>query len=225
MRYLYETHMHSSEVSACARRPAALQVRYYKQLGYTGIIMTDHFTNGFSNCPSHIPWKEKMDFIKSGYDIAKVEGDKCGLDVFFGWEYTIKGSDFLTYGLDMEFLLAHPDIDYLSIEDYSAIVRENGGFLAQAHPYRDDYFVLHKFPVNHRLIDAVEVYNSSIPEHNNKKAFEFAEKYNLPKIAGTDSHGRHNEYHHGIELNKKANNIQDIIDAITTREIKLITKL
>ena len=220
--FKYETHIHSSEVSGCAKKTAARQVKHFKQKGYTGIVFTDHFINGYSNCPRNLSWYDKMKFTASGYEIAKNEGDKCGLDVFFGWEFTIKGSDFLTYGLDLDFLFAFPDLDRFPIEKYSTVIRENGGFIAQAHPYKDDYWIQFKFPVDYRLIDAVEVYNSSIPDMANEKALRFAMKHNLPMQAGTDSHGRHEEFCSGIELPKKAKNIFDIINAIKDRDVKLI---
>ena len=222
MGYIYETHMHSSEVSGCAIKTAAEQVRIFKQKGYTGVIFTDHFTNGYTNCPRHISWKEKMLFTISGYLNAKREGDKCGLDVFFGWEYTIRGSDFLTYGLDLDFLLSNPDIDYLSIDKYSKLVRDNGGFIAQAHPYKDDYYVEHKFPVDHKYLDAVEVFNPSVSDIVNEKAWYFAEKYDLPMLAGTDSHGRAGKLFSGIELDTKAESIYDIIDDIKNCKVKMI---
>ena len=222
MEFLYETHMHSSEVSACATKTAVWQVHSFKEKGYTGVIFTDHFINGYTRCPNYLPWDEKMRFTVQGYEKAKIEGDKCGLDVFFGWEYTIRGSDFLTYGLDIDFLLAHPDLDRLSIEEYSAVVRQNGGFLAQAHPYKDDFYIDYKYPVDHRLIDAVEVYNSNIPDKTNKKAFIFARKYNLPMLAGTDCHGKPGQFNSGIKLAERANNIFDIIKAIKTHNVELV---
>ena len=223
MGYKYETHMHSSEVSGCAKKRASQQVRDYKDKGYTGVIFTDHFTNGYTNCPRHLSWKEKMLFTVSGYEMAKKEGDKCGLDVFFGWEYTIKGSDFLTYGLDLEFLLSHPGLDKLPIDKYSQSVRDNGGFLAQAHPYKDDYYVEHKYPVDHIYLDAVEVFNPSVPDKVNEKALIFAKKYDMPMLAGTDSHGRQSQsYYSGIELDKKAENIYDIINAIKNHNVKML---
>ena len=35
-RYLYETHMHTSEASACAGSTGAQMARAYKEAGYTG---------------------------------------------------------------------------------------------------------------------------------------------------------------------------------------------
>ena len=221
MEYLYETHMHTSQVSRCGIKPAVQQVRDFKKKGYAGIIVTDHFINGYSNCPLHYSWDEKMKFLMSGFIEAKIEGDKCGLDVFYGWEFTIRGADFLTYGLDLDFLITHPNLDKYDIEDYSEVVRQNGGFLAQAHPYRDDWYVEHCFPVNPSLIDAVEVYNSCEPDRRNAKSLAFAEKHNLPKQAGSDCHGKGYGFSAGVLLQNKANSIFDIIEAIKTKQVRL----
>ena len=45
-KYIYETHLHTSEGSACGRSKAADIVHAYKAAGYTGIIITDHFFYG-----------------------------------------------------------------------------------------------------------------------------------------------------------------------------------
>ncbi|MCL2034193.1 MAG: PHP domain-containing protein [Oscillospiraceae bacterium] len=222
MKYLYETHMHTSRVSLCSDCSPVRQVRAYKDRGYAGIIITDHFINGNSACPPEIPWDKKMKFIASGYEEAKKEGDRCGLDVFFGWEFTIDGMDFLTYGLSLDFLIQHPDIDTLTVEKYSALVRSCGGFLAQAHPYRVARWIKNPYPANPQLIDAAEVYNASMPAETNKKALHFAELHNLPALAGSDSHYKSIPFASGIALSKKAGSIFDIINAVKTREAKLI---
>ena len=223
MGYLYETHMHTSQVSGCAVATAARQVRSFKEKGYAGIIVTDHFVNGYSTCPQHLSWEDKMKHLMSGYAEARIEGDKCGLDVFFGWEFTYRGSDFLTYGLGPDFLAAHPNLDRLPIEEYSEVVRNNGGYLAQAHPYRDDWYVEYRFPVDHWLIDGVEIYNSSEPEARNAKALAFAKLHGLPMQSGSDCHGRSALFPAGVMLSDKADSIFDIIEAIKSRQAVLIT--
>jgi len=228
MEYLYETHMHTSEISRCATSSAAEQVIAYKNRGYTGIIVTDHFINGYSSCPKNLPWEKKVRYFLIGYNEAIKAGDKHGLDVFLGWEFTYRGADFLTYGLGLDFLLAYPNVDKLEIEQYSALVRENGGYLAQAHPYRDAYYIEHNYPVAPHFLDGIEVYNSSDNEEANAKALAFALENNLAMQAGTDSHNTSDRYHggrlrySGIALQEKAKTIHDIIDAIKTRNVRLI---
>ena len=222
MEYLYETHMHTSEVSRCALISAAQQVARYKKQGYTGIIVTDHFVNGYSVCKYKSTWEKKMKCIMSGYNAAKKAGEKHGLDVFLGWEFTIRGADFLTYGLDLDFLLGNPNMDKLGIEQYSALVRKNGGYLAQAHPYRDEYYIEHNYPVAPNLIDGVEVHNMMDRKSSNAKAYEFARQHNLPMQAGCDSHGREGAPRCGIALPQKAKTIHDIIRQIKSGEAKIV---
>jgi len=221
-KFWYETHMHTSEVSRCAVNTAAEQVRAYKDRGYAGIIITDHFVNGYSTCPRNAPWDVRMKHIISGYTAAKTEGDILGLDVFLGWEFTVKGSDFLTYGLDLDFLVAHPRLDKLSVEKYSALVRENGGYIAQAHPYRDAYYIENKWPVDPKLLDGVEIFNASDSASSNKRALNFATEHDLSVQAGSDSHSVQNHFSSGIKLKQKAKNIHDIIEALKAKEVTLV---
>jgi len=214
--------MHTSPVSACAIVSPAAQVHAYKRRGYTGIIITDHFVNGNTGCPRNLSWSKKMEFFSNAYVKAKKAGDSCGLDVFFGWEYSIHGSDFLTYGLSIDFLLAHPEIERMDIEEYSAIIRSSGGYIAQAHPYRTGEWIASPYPVSPCLLDGVEVFNASIAEHFNKKALDFACEHGLAMQAGSDSHSENLHFASGIVLQKKAESIHDIINALKMKQAKLI---
>jgi len=222
MGFLYETHMHTSEISGCASCTAAQQVSVYKSNGYTGVIITDHFINGFSSRPNTLPWDKKMKHFITGYLQAKKAGDKQGLDVFLGWEFTIRGADFLTYGLGLDFLQANPGFDKLGFEEYSALIRKSGGYLAQAHPYRNAYYIEHNYPVAPHLIDGVEVHNAVDNEIANAKSYAFAEEHNLPMQAGTDSHRVGGYNYSGIVLSKKAESIHDIIKAIKAGDARLV---
>ena len=223
MKYLYETHMHTAEVSACAVSGAAEQIRAYAGRGYAGVIITDHFINGNSVIPHNLRWERQMELFVAGYNKAKKEGGKRGLDVYFGWEFTIEGSDFLTYGLGSEFLLTHPGLDRLSIEEYSATIRSAGGYIAQAHPYRVAAYIKNQLPAPPELLDGVEVYNASMPAETNEKARAFAARHGLPIQAGSDSHNVALRFPpSGVALTKKADDIFDIIDAIKTGTAELL---
>ena len=222
-KFLYETHMHTFETSLCGIAKAADQVRIYKDRGYTGIIITDHLgtknfkRSRFKHLKPLLTWGDKVDFLVSGYEKAKEEGDKIGLDVFFGWEFYADGSEFLTYGLDKDFLLKHKDLDKMPLKEYSKLVRENGGFLAHAHPYRAKRNV--SVPVDLSLFDSVEIYNASSTHKGkqNAKAIVFAREHNLPVQAGTDAHFPNLKLYSGVALEKRAESIFDIINAIKGR--------
>ena len=226
MKYLYETHMHTAEVSACAVSRAADQVRAYKRRGYAGVIVTDHFINGNSVIPINLRWDRRMDLFVAGYEKAKKEGVKRGVDVFFGWEYTLDGSDFLTYGLGPEFLYEHPDFDRLTIEQYSALIRSSGGYIAQAHPFRVAAYIKNQFPAAPELLDGVEVHNASMPADVNEKALAFAKLHGLPMQSGSDSHNVELRFPaSGVALDQKAADIFDIIGAIKSGAAELLIPL
>jgi len=213
--------MHTAESSACGSSTAAQHVASYLAKGYTGIIVTDHFINGNSSCPRHLPWEEKMHHVIAGYLAAKKAGDEAGLDVFLGWEYAYHGAEFLTYGLGLDFLLANPGFDKLNPQDYSALVRKSGGYIAQAHPFRVRSYIRGNVAAAPEIIDGVEVRNASDDDETNRKALEYARKHNLPIQAGSDSHGVTNNLS-GIALKQRAGSIHDIIAAIKAREVEII---
>ena len=108
--YLYETHLHTAEGSACAGSSGAEMARAYAKAGYTGIIITNHFFYGNTAVDRSLPWSDWVEKYCLGYEHAKAEGDKLGLQVFFGWESGYRGTEFLIYGPDKQWLLKHPEI-------------------------------------------------------------------------------------------------------------------
>lgn len=38
----FEMHMHTSEVSPCSKRSAIEGIKDYKEVGYDGVVITDH---------------------------------------------------------------------------------------------------------------------------------------------------------------------------------------
>jgi predicted metal-dependent phosphoesterase TrpH len=220
--YIYETHLHTFPVSACGGASPQEMVRAYKSLGYAGFIITDHFLNGNTGCPPNLNWEEKINFFLSAYHDAQKEAALCDFDVFLGWEYAIHGTEFLTYGLDEAFMYANENFDKLPIEEYSALVRENGGYIAQAHPYRDAVWVKKPYPVAAYLLDGIEVHNASQPPEINQKAFEFAKANNLPMQSGSDAHNTTPHAPAGVKLPHRAKTVFDIIEAIKNGSAELV---
>lgn len=219
--YKYETHLHTIESSACSERSAVEHVRYYKELGYSGIIVTDHFFNGNTTVPRGLSWEERIDLFCRGYENAKEEGDKVGLSVFFGWEAGFQGPDFLIYGLDKQWLKEHPDILTWSVEEQYLRIHEDGGFIVHAHPFRVRPYIK-KIKLFPKCVDAVEAIN--IGNRNagfDRQALLYAKKHKLPVTAGTDAHGFENA-HSGMVFQHKLENIKDYITSIQAGEYELI---
>ncbi len=213
-KYKYETHMHTKEASACAGSTGAEMVRAHYRAGYSGMIVTDHFFNGNSGIPSHLPWAERVELFCRGYENALQEAKRLDFQVFFGWEYADNGAEFLTYGLDKDFLLAYPDMLSWPIEKYLRVVREHGGFVSQAHPYRKAWYIksIRIFPEH---VDAAEVRNAS---HNDplfdELALEMANKYSLFQTGGSDTHFAEILNGGGMEFDHELTSISDFIRSV-----------
>ncbi|HHT35837.1 MAG TPA: PHP domain-containing protein [Firmicutes bacterium] len=218
--YRYETHAHTAEVSRCGQISAVKLVRTYKDLGYSGLCITDHFLNGNTTVPHDLAWDEQIKLFSRSYYKAYEEGQRLGMRVFFGWEYSFRGTDLLTYGLDPEWLLAHPEVMELHINHYCDLVHDHGGFIAHAHPFREaDYIDLIRLLP--RKVDAVEVINSCRTDFENALADQYADNYHLLKIAGSDNHVGYLETFAGLELPRPAENICDLLNAVKTGAAKV----
>ncbi|MDR3333589.1 MAG: PHP domain-containing protein [Treponema sp.] len=215
--YLYETHLHTVQASACAYSRGRDYIRGYLDLGYTGIIVTDHFYNGNSSLPRNLPWREWVNRFCQGYEDAREEGEKQGLDVFFGWEETFDGDDYLVYGLDKAWLLQHPEAASWTRLDQYRSVRQYGGCVVQAHPFRQHYYItcIH---LSTGCVDAVEVANAGNHEQSyDALALRYARRLGLPISAGSDIHDAElleTDEVFGVYLDKKLNTIHDYVRAI-----------
>ncbi len=223
--FKYETHMHTSEVSACAPASAAEQVNFYADLGYSGIIITDHFFNGNTTVPVEgLSWFEMVEKFCEGYFNALSEGKKNDIDVFFGWEYSFRGTDFLTYGLSPEWLLGHPEIMDMHHRDYCDFIRKSGGLIIHAHPFREANYI-EEIRLIPRNVDGVEVINAGRTDFENKLAEQFAENYGLIKTAGSDNHAAYTQKNlAGIKTKYRIESIEDFVDIIKNGTFKIFTE-
>lgn len=228
--YLYETHLHTSQGSACARCTGAEMAKACKEAGYTGIIVTDHNWGGNTAVSRVLPWKQWVEEFTKGYEDACRTGERIGLDVFFGYEAGYHGTEFLIYGLDKEFMLAHPDLRSASIQEQYELVHEAGGMVVHAHPYRDEDYIpeIRLFP---EYVDAVEGINamhsnSRSLAHNDpefdKCAIAYAKQHGLAMSAGSDIHTT-DLLGAGVAFRRRINSLQDYKAALLGGEDYVLT--
>ncbi|MEE0970320.1 MAG: PHP domain-containing protein [Clostridia bacterium] len=223
MKYFkYETHLHTAEVSACGRASAKEQVEFYSELGFSGICITDHFFNGNTTVPRNgITWEEKVELFCRGYVNAKSAAEKTGLDVFFGWEYSYSGTDILTYGLSPEWLLENPQIMEMYWRDYCDFVREEGGVVIHAHPFREENYIK-EIRLIPRNVNGAEVINCGQAEFFNKRADEYADNYGLIKTAGSDNHTAFAQKNiAGIKTKTKIKSSAELAEIIKNGDFKI----
>ena len=225
MSYLYETHLHTSQGSACGISSGREYVKRYQDLGYTGIFITDHFYRGHCAINRRLPWEKWVHAFCRGYEDAREEGARRGLDVFFGWEETFSGDDYLVYGLDKEWLLKHPEVCRWTRKEQFDETRRYGGCVVQAHPFRQHCHIHHLY-LSVGCVDAVEAANAANHESSyDALAWIYAKKARLPVTAGTDIHHVRDiraDTVMGVYLDKKMETIADFVDAVRNRSLGLI---
>jgi histidinol phosphatase-like PHP family hydrolase len=213
-RYLYETHLHTSEASACSISSGREHVIAHYNKGYAGIVVTDHFFNGNTAVPSYLPWDERVELFCSGYEAAVKSARDFDFDVFFGLEYNYKGTEFTTYGVDKIFLLKNSDMMSWSLERYIEEVHTYGGFIIHVHPFRKESYIP-KIRLYPNLVDAVEVENlHNAKDEYNQKALYYARKHNLPMTKGTDVHFIGDIVGGGMTFHKRPKDIFELIELI-----------
>jgi len=187
--YLYETHLHTAPASGCARWSAAEAVRYYKNAGYAGIFITNHFLDDDIPEIRALPYAEQIQLYFSDFEDGRQAGREVGLSVFSGVEISYLKTDFLIYGLDKAWYLDHPEIDRMPVKDFLALAQQEGALVIHAHPFREAGSIDH-IRLYPRSVHGVEVYNANRSEFENEMAQKYAENYGLLPFAGSDIHGK-----------------------------------
>lgn len=186
--YRYETHCHTFPVSACGKATVEDTVLFYKELGYDGIFITNHFLDGnICHDIRNRPYEEQINFYFSDFEEGLRLGRQVGLKVFPGVELSYKGTDFLIYGPDKEWYLAHPEIMNMEKSEELPFLMQEGALVIQAHPYREEFYIDHirLFP---RCVHGAEIINSSQAEYMNEMAAVYAKRYGLFETCGSDNH-------------------------------------
>ena len=185
--FKYETHLHTSPVSRCARATVEENLLFYKSLGYDGVFITNHFLDGNIQIDRSLPYEEQIAYFFSDYEQGVEIGGKLGIKVFPGVEITYGGTDFLIYGLDTQWYLQHPEILTMEKTEELTLMMESGALVIQAHPFREAGYINHirLFP---RHVHGVEIINGCRSEGENHMAELYAEHYGLLPFAGSDNH-------------------------------------
>ena len=100
-------------------------------------------------------------------------------------------------------------------------IRENGGFVVQAHPFRQAGYIDHirLFP---DATDGVEVINACRKDEENKMAELYASFYGFFKTGGTDNHlGSKIPKLAGMESKTQINSEAEFIEAVKNNKMKI----
>ncbi|MBE6903629.1 MAG: PHP domain-containing protein [Ruminococcaceae bacterium] len=215
-----DMHVHTSQASLCACVDAKETVQMYKDAGYDGIVLTNHYNIYQFPFYENSPHKTAENFI-CAYENAKEEGDKIGLKVLLGCElsFTDSNNDYLLYGLDCDFIEFIADKLNVSFSEFLKYKPENT-LIYQAHPFRN-----HMKITPPQLLDGIESYNGN-PRHDsrNEIAKEWAKKFSLKTVSGSDFHQPEDIAIGGIVTEKLIKDNTDLIELLKSQEYELIKK-
>ena len=219
--YLYETHVHSGESSACAVSSAVDMAKAHKKFGYTGMILTNHNWGGNTAIDRSLSWHDFLDAFFEPFYSAKEWGDKNEFQVFPGYEAGYRGTEFLIYGLDINWMYDHPELRDATVAQQFDIVHSGGGIVVHAHPYREAFYIseIRLFP---EYIDGVEAINAahsapSAPKDNirfNEKALKYAQELGMFITGGSDSHST-DLVGGGMSFQTRLSDIHDFVVRLT----------
>ena len=181
MLYKYEMHVHDSLCSRRGHNPPEVIAKVYYDRGYAGTAID-----------KTLPWEDKVRAYWNAYLRVKDWAKDKDFDILFGLEHHYgSGKEVLTYGIDLDFLLAHPNIDVAPIKDYCDAVHEAGGFISQAHPFRRAPNIDPNVLPQPELLDAAEIYNAGNSDEDNSRGYDFAKENHLYGTSGGDTHEQH----------------------------------
>lgn len=184
--YQIELHFHTAESSHCGKVSAADGVKQYREAGYSGIAVTDHFSKRERGGPEENSWEDVCSRFLKGFYAAKEAAKGTDFSVFLGMEirFPHDENDFLVYGFTEKFLREHPWIYMKELSDLYELSGKEGLYLAQAHPFRPKCSL-----ADTECLHGLEVYNGN-PRHNshNNFALSAAKRHHLGMIAGSDFH-------------------------------------
>lgn len=210
MEYIYETHLHTIEGSACSDTPAKEYIEHMKAIGYSGMIVTDHFFNGNTAVPRSLPWTEWVEQYCKGYEHALEAAKDADFDVFFGAEVCFQGDEYLLYGIDKEWLKKTPEILDMTRPELYAAVHAIGGIMLQAHPYRERGYLntIHLAPND---VDGIEGFNAENPDYQNALCYQYGLEHGFLMSGGSDIHHLTQKHMGGMSFPYRLHSIQDYV--------------
>ena len=210
MKYNYELHCHTAETSECAAALAKDTVEFYKSIGYSGLVITDHYS--FLTFGTDSAFKRQIDvdkYLKGYYCALEAAGDD--FTVLLGMEirYFATTNDYLVYGIDEDFLRKNGNMLFKGPRRFYKLVKESGAIIVQAHPFRP---YIHR--ANPKYIDGCEIFNGKDKDKDlNQKAQAWAKKEKFQIVTGGADYHRESQRGNvsGIITEEKINTNDDLV--------------
>ena len=197
-------------VSQCGRVQPKDIVKMYKEKGYSGIVVTEHYSPLTYGLNSYYKPQRLVDFYISSYEEMK-KYETEDFSVIFGMElrHYATGADYLIFGIEPEWLRQQGNLMALSEKQVYLVF--------QAHPFR--WYILR---CNPNYIDGIEVYNGKCGSKTNFKALQWAIKTGKLMSSGSDFHTPDQLARGGIITKEPIKDGKDLVRILKSKNYKLI---
>ncbi|MBQ6419561.1 MAG: PHP domain-containing protein [Clostridia bacterium] len=217
--YKYELHCHTGSVSLCATIPPKDLVRKYEEAGYSGLVLTDHYSPMTFMLHHYLRPQSAMEYYLSAYRELR---DQCGdsFTVLLGLELRRYAAvnDYLVYGVEEDWLRRQPNMLLWNEKKLYTEAHRAGCLVYQAHPYRR---MVHR--CDPRYLDGIEVFNGHTDEERNQKALRWAQSLNKPMTSGSDTHHLKDAVCGGIGTETPIRTNADLLDVLRSGRYSLLT--
>lgn len=202
-----DLHMHTAPASPCSSISVEALIAEAKKIGLDGMVITDH---------NHIWSAEAVARLGREHDFLVLRGNEIITDQ----------GDMLVYGF-------HEDIkEMIKLEDLSRRVRDAGGFIAAAHPFRGFLITGAErmgLDVEHAAarrmfeqVDAVEVLNGKVTPGENDFAAKVAKAAGLPGTGGSDAHENGTVGCYATEFTVPVKSEADLVQALRSGAFRAV---
>lgn len=159
-----DLHVHTMERSPCARASEDEQIQAAIAAGLDALFITDHWT------------------LVPADRLAELNRRYAPFRIFGGIEVTADAEDLLILGIQDSIL----ETTQWKYPDLYSFVRERGGFLILAHPYR--YRPVINIDLQACPPDAIEVYTPNTPVEAELEIRAAAQGLSIPLLSNSDAH-------------------------------------
>lgn len=173
-----DMHCHTKEGSIDGRITIQEYVSRLKELGFNGMVVTDH--NSYGGWRSY--QKDRFNPVFKDFVVLK------------GIEYDTSDGGHILIIMPKNVTLPILEIRGLPVKLLIQIVHAFHGILGPAHPFGEKYMSIgnskyyKKHPEILNEFDFMEIFNSCITEESNRISRLHASIYSLPGTAGSDAH-------------------------------------
>ena len=221
MKFKYDLHVHTKEISPCGRLSVEEIIDKYIEKGYSGLVLTDHFRKGYFRKCEREEWKEKTREYFYSYDRAIEYCKDKDFYIGLGMEISFNNdtNDFLVFGFEKEDFLENEWMIEMGLKDFYNKFKDNA-VIIQAHPHRQKGSTLENINYLHGL----EINNQN-PRHNNNNDLTkavYEENPWLIATGGSDVHQEEDLCTTGIYTNEKITSDKDLVKILRNKEFKII---